>query len=193
MSSTSPCSRRASSAAAVKVDDGARDLSLGERDRLAGFGDDRLDEFRAALLDAARHPRAELAARSGRLGTRVTGNASCRGLDRLFSVRRVSASGTWANFSPEYGLITAVVRRVFAPFGTDEQPRSYSRRTGHLLHPLDFAFLDENLQALRLKFSISGSGSMASGIITPRSLIWPVTSSLAASAGGMPVCTTVSE
>ena len=43
------------------------------------------------------------------------------------------------------------------------------------------------------KLSISASGASASGIITPRSGIAPSTMSRAASAGGMPVCTTVSE
>jgi hypothetical protein len=43
------------------------------------------------------------------------------------------------------------------------------------------------------KLDIKASGSSASGIMTPRSLIAPSISSFAANAGGTPVCTTVRE
>ena len=45
----------------------------------------------------------------------------------------------------------------------------------------------------RVKLLISSAGSSASGIMTPRSGIFPVTSNLAVIAGGIPVCTRVSE
>ena len=156
----------------------------GQRDGFAGFGDEQLDKFIGPLADGLRYP-VEQARPFDRCG-----------MTRFFEGARGQVQCFVDFFRPghaDFGDQRAVVgiadlrrfrradRAVAEEEGAGCHIRSVSRFSTKMGRPS------------WLKWVINSSGCSASGIITPRSLILPSMSKRAVSAGGMPVCTRVSE
>ncbi len=125
-------------------DDRSRDFSIRKRVGLPRLGDHRLDKIRAPFFDATRDSRQQVAASMGRLCTRDF-KRLVRDLDRL--VHRLCVSErNLREFLSGVGIDHRRGAARLAPFGTDEQPRSFCAGR-HLLHLLDFAFFDKDFQS----------------------------------------------
>ena len=159
------------------------DFHSGIRHGLAGLGHDGCDKLRPTDPDSLRHATEQ--SHTFRRGNFAGGGKSPVGTcNRALNLGRIGE----ANFGNQFpvpridhsldggrGFPTAIEIKGFY------HRRSTSRFSIKMGRPS------------RVKLFMSSSGSSASGIITPRSGIFPVTSSLAVTAGGMPVCTKVSE
>ena len=156
----------------------------GQRHGFAGFSDEQLDEFVGPPADSVRDP-AEQTRPFDRLG-----------LTRFFEGARGQVQHFTDFFRPghaDFGDQCTVVRIVHRRrFLRADGVVAEKKRTGFHIRSVS-RFSTKIGRPSWLKWVINSSGCSASGIITPRSLILPSMSRRAVSAGGMPVCTRVSE